>query len=171
MKKALSLIIVAVLAFSALASLASCGGSSEGIVGEWKTEIKFADYIGEEAKTSLSFLGENALDAFKDKVFSFSFNFKDNGKVAAVIDKDSYLALMKDLVGGWVSEEELAKGIDEMNGTEADYKFENGELDINGTVFKAEISGNKLILKELVSTNEGEESVDNLPLPLEFTRK
>ena len=170
MKKTISIIVVIVMAFSALVSLVSCGGS-DSIVGEWKTEIKFVDFIGEEAKESLSFLGENALDSFKDKVFAFSLNFKDNGKVAAVIDKDSYLALMKDLVGGWVSEEQLAQGIDESNGAEADYKFENGELNINGTVFKAEVNGNKLVLKELVSSGEDEGSVEKLPLPLEFTRQ
>ena len=173
MKKVLSLIIVAVLVFSALASLASCGGSSEGIVGEWKGEVKFGEMIGEEGASSLGSLAGSLLDAFKDKSIGFSLNFKDNGKVNAIADKESYISIMKELVGGWVSEEELEKSLDEQNAAEFDYKFENGELTIGETVFKAEISGNKLILKELVSAGDEEDdsAIANMPLPFELTRK
>ena len=100
-------------------------------------------------------------------------NFKDNGKVNAVADKESYLSIMKELVGGWVSEEELEKSLDEQNTEDLDYKFENGELTIGDIVFKAEISGDKLILKELVSAGDEEDAstIANMPLPFELTRK
>ena len=170
MKKILSLLVAAVIVLSALVALASCGGSAS-IVGEWKADIDFVKMLGDEAGEAMSFLGENVLDAFKGKTVGITMNFKEDGKVTAEINTEDYVALMKDIVGGWVSEEELRASMEEQNGAESEYKYENGELTIEDNVYKVEVTASKLIIKEVVTSGEEAGALSSAALPLEFTRK
>lgn len=168
MKKIISLVVVALIIASTLVSFASCGAKS--IVGEWETEINFGKMMasGEGAE---EFAG--LVDSLKDKSFKFSINFKDNGKATASVDTESYVAIMKELFGGLATEEDLESGLEDQMGEEVDYKFENGELTLGDAKYKAELSGNKLIFKEVISASEEENNqmLSAGMLPLEFKRK
>ncbi len=172
MKKILAIVVAAVMMVSALVVLASCGSKGEGIVGEWETEINFGKMLGAEAEGAEEMFG-SLLEGLKDKTIGFTINLKENGKATATVDVDSYVSLMKEMLGDLATEEQLRESIEQQMGEEVDYKFENGELTLGETVFKAELSGDKLTFTDVVSASE-EESNQMLSagvLPLEFTRK
>ena len=188
MKKTLSFILAAVVVLSALVVLASCGGSGT-IDGEWKAEIELGKFMGG---------GEDDLGVdLSGKSIDVLLNLKADGTFTVGIDEEKYKSVMKDVYKasfeavaeayGFSVDDYIAmigaSNLDEavemmltddedadVEGSEGNYKYENDVLDLGETAFKVELSGSKLIFKELVS---GEESgvIGSSLLPLTFTRK
>ena len=200
MKKTVSMLIAAVIILASALSFASCGGG-EGIVGKWVSPIDFSKAM-EAASESSGGLLDGLFDtsSIAGETVDMIVEFESDGTYNATMDMDQLKGIMKSVfedmfssiaeASGMSLDDMLkAQGYDSLDAlidkqmeesgedqykSSGKYTFENGELDINGTVVKAELAGDTLTFTEVVSAaNEDSESfsfLQNELLPLVFKR-
>ena len=188
MKKVLSVIITAAIVLSALVVLASCGGGT--IVGKWVATIDYDKFADEGNDGGLSQLGIDLSGKSVDLVLEL----KEDGTYVASVDManliDAMREPMKNMIESMISftgqslDDYLAEqgfsSFDEylnstLSGedskTEGKYTFENGELKLDDSAAKAELSGNTLKITEIITEGEEGYSVPQELLPITFNRK
>ena len=195
MKKALSFVLAAIIMVSALLSLASCG--SADITGTWKTTIDFEKIIGAESEDDSESSLPIDLSAFKGKTVDLFITFKEDGTFTETADKDqlkdlidpmaealtsmaeAYGISMDELLEGYSSVEEMIEkefmsGAGNSLEQSGKYTFDGSELNIEGSVYKAERADNTFTISEVVSSadtaeDSGDAAFEKEILPLVFT--
>ena len=188
MKKTISMIVAALIVLSSLVVLASCGGGG-GIVGKWAATIEYDKFAGSDGANELAQYGID----LSGKTIDLNIEFKSDGKYEASVNMEDILDAirdpMKEMLDSMISaygmdldeyigqmgyesfDQYLEAMIGEGESGTGEYKYENGELTVDGSVIKAEVSGNDLTFTEIVSSADEGFSIPEGLLPLTFKRK
>jgi|GEM_PF-2468125 len=154
MKRITSIVIAAVLVFSASLVLFSCG-KSDSVVGKWEMEIDYAALLGLESDTNVKAI----------------IDFKDDGTYTVSIDEEQMKAVIKEMFGSFLDEDAMEEQLEDTETEQAgNYTYENGTLTMDEATFKCELTSDTLTFTEVSGTEDDNAIMNSSLLPMTLTR-